>query len=111
MGNIICVKIVARGKIYADNVAHIKISNKLTPSINYFLNSHMFNGKLIFLISFCFIFFKYFLNNNLGLIYVKKSLKIPKGGNQNPYIEEEHTTRWPTEKRTKGQTTIYKTYT
>jgi hypothetical protein len=28
----------ARGKIYADNVAHIKISNKLTPSINYFLN-------------------------------------------------------------------------
>ena len=28
----------------------------------------------------------------------KKSLKIPKGGNQNPYIEEEHTTQWPREK-------------
>ena len=24
----------------------------------------------------------------------KKSLKIPKGGNQNPYIEEQ-TTQWP----------------
>jgi hypothetical protein len=22
-------------------------------------------------------------------------LKIPKGGNQNPYIEEEQTTQWP----------------
>ena len=30
----------------------------------------------------------------------KKSLKIPKGGNQNPYIEEEQTTQWP--KDTKG---------
>ena len=28
----------------------------------------------------------------------KKSLKIPKGGNQNPYIEEEQTTQWPKEK-------------
>jgi hypothetical protein len=27
----------------------------------------------------------------------KKSLKIPKGGNQNPYIEEQ-TTQWPKEK-------------
>ena len=25
---------------------------------------------------------------------VKKSLKISKGGNQNPYIEEEQTTQW-----------------
>jgi hypothetical protein len=24
-------------------------------------------------------------------------LKIPKGGNQNPYIEEEQTTQWPKE--------------
>ena len=28
----------------------------------------------------------------------KKSLKIPRGGNQNPYIEEEQTTQWPKEK-------------
>jgi len=28
----------------------------------------------------------------------KKSLKIPKGGNQNPYIEDEQTTQWPKEK-------------
>ena len=28
----------------------------------------------------------------------KKSLKIPKGGNQNPYIEEEQTIQWPKEK-------------
>ena len=28
----------------------------------------------------------------------KKSLRIPKGGNQNPYIEEEQTTQWPKEK-------------
>ena len=27
----------------------------------------------------------------------KNSLKIPKGGNQNPYIEEEQTTQWPKE--------------
>jgi hypothetical protein len=27
--------------------------------------------------------------------YYKKSLKIPKGGNQNPSIEEEQTTQWP----------------
>jgi hypothetical protein len=27
-----------------------------------------------------------------------KSLKIPKGGNQNPYIEEEQTKQWPNEK-------------
>ena len=31
-----------------------------------------------------------------------------KKGNQNPYIEEEQTTQ---RKSTKGQTTIYKTYT
>ena len=34
-----------------------------------------------------------------GLDYMsKKSLKIPKVGNQNPYIEEEQTTQWPKEK-------------
>jgi hypothetical protein len=38
---------------------------------------------------------------------MEKSWKIPKGGNQNPLIEEEQTTQWPKEK---GQTTIYKTY-
>jgi hypothetical protein len=32
-------------------------------------------------------------------------------GNQNPYIEEKQTTQWAKEKRTKGETTIYKTYT
>jgi hypothetical protein len=29
-----------------------------------------------------------------GLLY-KKSWTIPKGGNQNPYIEEEQKTQWP----------------
>jgi hypothetical protein len=28
----------------------------------------------------------------------KRSLKIPKGGNQKPYIEEDQTTQWPKEK-------------
>ena len=28
----------------------------------------------------------------------KKNLKMPKGGNQNPYIEQEQTTKWPKEK-------------
>jgi hypothetical protein len=28
----------------------------------------------------------------------KKSLTIPKGGNQNPFIENEHTTQWPQDK-------------
>ena len=31
----------------------------------------------------------------------KKRLKIPKGGNQNQYIEEEQTTQWPKEKKCK----------
>ena len=31
-------------------------------------------------------------------MYIKKSLKIPKRGNQNPYIEDEQTTQWPKEK-------------
>ena len=31
-------------------------------------------------------------------VCIKKNLKIPKGGNQNPYIEEEQTTQWPKEK-------------
>jgi len=31
------------------------------------------------------------------LVVHKKSLKIPKGGNQNPLIEEEHSTQWPKE--------------
>ena len=39
--------------------------------------------------------------------FLKKILKIPKGGNQNPYIEEEQTTQWP---KDKGQRTINKTY-
>jgi hypothetical protein len=29
---------------------------------------------------------------------VREELKISKGGNQNPYIEEEQTTQWPKEK-------------
>jgi hypothetical protein len=33
----------------------------------------------------------------LPLLSSKTSLKIPKGGNQNPYIEEQ-TTQWPKEK-------------
>ena len=33
-------------------------------------------------------------NNNSD----KKGLKIPKGGNQNPYIEVEQTTQWPKQK-------------
>ena len=32
------------------------------------------------------------------LTIYKKSLKIPKGGNQNPQFEEEQTTQWPKEK-------------
>jgi hypothetical protein len=36
--------------------------------------------------------------------------RVCKGGNQNPYIEEEQTTQWSKEKNTKGQTTIYQTY-
>jgi hypothetical protein len=39
----------------------------------------------------------------------KKSLKLPKGGNQNPQIEEEQYNTMAKRKSTKGQTTIYKT--
>ena len=37
-----------------------------------------------------------------GFLY-KKSFKIPKGGNHNPYIEKEQTTQWPKEKVQKGK--------
>jgi hypothetical protein len=30
--------------------------------------------------------------------FIKKSMKIPKGGNQNLYIKEGQTTQWPKEK-------------
>ena len=33
----------------------------------------------------------------LSVVICKKSLKIPKGGNQNPYMEEQ-TSKWPKEK-------------
>ena len=36
--------------------------------------------------------------NTENLSYIQKSLKIPKGGNQNPYIKEEQTTQWSKEK-------------
>ena len=38
------------------------------------------------------------LKSDLSLAPFKKRLKIPKGGNQNPYTEEEQTTQWPKEK-------------
>jgi len=38
------------------------------------------------------------INFKICVHYYKKSSKIPKGGNQNPYIEEEQTTQWPKEK-------------
>jgi hypothetical protein len=38
------------------------------------------------------------LKTNVSYVYCKKSLKIPKEGNQNLYIEEEQTTQWPKEK-------------
>ena len=34
---------------------------------------------------------------------MKKSLKKPKRGNQNPYIKEEQTTQWPKEKVKKNK--------
>jgi hypothetical protein len=51
----------------------------------------------------------------LLIYYCKKSLKIPKGGNQNPYIEEDQTTQCPKEKvqknkqRSTKHTCTYKT--
>ena len=43
--------------------------------------------------------YNFFAGGILKWVYYhcKKSLKIPKGGNQNPYIEEEQTTQWPKE--------------
>ena len=42
MVKIICV----RGKICEDNVTHIKISNNLTPSINYFYSNGTYTVNL-----------------------------------------------------------------
>ena len=44
----------------------------------------------------------------LTLVINKKSLKIQKGGNQNPYMEEEQTTQWPKENVQKNKQRIYK---
>ena len=41
MGNIICASFTPR-KTCADNVTHIKISNKLNPSINYFYSNRTY---------------------------------------------------------------------
>jgi hypothetical protein len=53
MSNIICVKILprakARCKICADNVTHIKISNKLTPFINYFYSNRTYTVNFWYL--------------------------------------------------------------
>jgi hypothetical protein len=38
------------------------------------------------------------VNQLINEVINMKSLKIPKAGNQNPYIEEEQTTQWPNEK-------------
>jgi hypothetical protein len=43
----------------------------------------------------------------LDLCY-KKSLKIPKGGNHNPYIEEEQIAQWPKEKDRRTDNTMAK---
>jgi hypothetical protein len=44
-------------------------------------------------------------------MYYKKSIKILKRGNQNPYIEEEQTTQWPREKvQTNKQRSTKHTY-
>jgi hypothetical protein len=40
------------------------------------------------------------------MFIVKESLKVPKGGSQNPEIEERQTTLWPKEKE---QAPIFKT--
>ena len=37
------------------------------------------------------------------IVNIKKSLKIPKGGNHNPYIEDEQTIQWPKEKGQKDK--------
>ena len=38
-----------------------------------------------------------------NVIHIQKSLKIPKGGNQNLHIEEEQITQWPKEKMQKDK--------
>ena len=42
---------------------------------------------------------------------VRDDMDVNQEGNKHSYIEEGHTIQWPKEKRTEGQTTIYKTYT
>ena len=40
----------------------------------------------------------YNTKDNIDMKYYKKRLMIPKGGNPNPYNEEEQTTQWPKDK-------------
>ena len=42
-------------------------------------------------------------NKKCHTVQQKKRLKIPKGGNQNPYIKEEQTMQWPKEKEQKDK--------
>ena len=57
---------------------------------------------LISIVSLLYLGILHYLSCNKN-IHIKKSLKIQKGGNQNPYIEEEQTTQWPKEKGQKDK--------
>ena len=42
-------------------------------------------------------------NNPAHIVTHRKNLKIPKGGNRNPYIEKEQTTQWLIENKQKNK--------
>jgi len=65
--------------------------------ISFCLHNFCRRGAFIYTILLAFILILH-CNVNLRVCLIVLSLKIPKGGNQNPYFEEELTTKWPKEK-------------
>jgi hypothetical protein len=47
-----------------------------------------------------------FIDESYHRMKIKHSLKLPKGGNQKPLIQEKKTMQWPIEKGSKWQTIV-----
>ena len=88
--------------------SHLKWDSCVTHINMGYLTSKQSMSKSLHILTLCFIeifsdsvsnIWKYnlYFEQQCGC-KTKKSLKIPKGGNQNPYIEEKQTTQWPKKK-------------
>jgi hypothetical protein len=94
-------------------LSHLKWDSCVTHINMGYLTSKQSMSKSLHILTLCFIeifsdsvsnIWKYnlYFEQQCGC-KTKKSLKIPKGGNQNLYIVEKQTTQWPKEKGQKDK--------